>query len=131
MKTIAEIRRGNLDRLINEMGGLKLFCEKMDKSSSQVSQWKNGSKDSKTGKRRGMNDDTAALIEDACGKPRGWMDNIHDPATDVPDAWPFKRVTPFQFRSLSNDQQTLVELKAEDFLKDNERIKSTISANSA
>lgn len=77
MKTIDEIRRDNIELLIGECGSLKGLADILDKSESQVSQLLHGSKDSKTGKPRGMNNTTARLIEQKCGKERGWLDNDH------------------------------------------------------
>lgn len=83
MKTIDEIRRENLLILLGESGSLTALSRKIDKSPAQISQWKNASKDSKTGKPRGMHDDTARLLEDKCGKQKGWMDVSHDEALDL------------------------------------------------
>ena len=76
MKTINEKRRERLTELIKSYGSSKKFAEHIDKSPSQVSQWLKGSKDSKTGKQRGMSDDSARYIEEMCGKKRGWMDSF-------------------------------------------------------
>lgn len=79
MKTIDEIRRANLVILIKENGGTNTaFAKYINKDPGQVSQWKNGSKNSATGKQRGMNDETARYLEDACNKDRGWMDVDHE-----------------------------------------------------
>jgi hypothetical protein len=77
MKTIDEIRRDNIAILVEEHGGVKSLAVKLEKSEAQVSQWLNGSKDSKTGKQRGMNSDTSRSIEGKAGKERGWMDHDH------------------------------------------------------
>lgn len=77
MKTIDEIRRDNIELLISESGSLKGLADLLNKSESQVSQLLHGSKDSKTGKQRGMNNTTARAIEQRCGKERGWLDNDH------------------------------------------------------
>lgn len=77
MKTIDEIRRDNIQVLIDECGGNKALSDLLGKSEAQVSQLLNGSRDSKTGKPRGMNNTTARAIEEKCGKERGWLDNDH------------------------------------------------------
>lgn len=69
-----EVRRYRLGLLIEEFGGVGKLATALEKSSSQVSQWRNASPDSKTGKRRAMNDDTARYIEKRAGKARGWLD---------------------------------------------------------
>jgi phage repressor protein C with HTH and peptisase S24 domain len=78
MATNDEIRRANLSILISENGGSGKLADKLEKSNSQISQWKNASKHSSTGKERGMSDDSARFIEERCGKPRGWMDVPHE-----------------------------------------------------
>lgn len=74
MKTIEEIWRSNLELLIKRQGRLAAFAAKIGKSSGQVSQWKNSSPDSKTGKPRNMHRETARFIEAKMGLPPGWMD---------------------------------------------------------
>lgn len=74
MKTNDEIRLDRLKLLIDESGGVSKFAERIGKQYAQVSQWVNQSIDSKTGKRRSMNDNTVRNIEQLCNKPRGWMD---------------------------------------------------------
>lgn len=77
MKTINEIRRSNLEVLIEERGSLRAFAEYIEKSPAQVSQWRNASVDSKTGKPRVVGDATARYIEEKVGKQKGWMDSSH------------------------------------------------------
>jgi phage repressor protein C with HTH and peptisase S24 domain len=77
MATNDEIRRENLLLLIEESGTIGNLADKLERSSSQISQWKNASKHSATGKARGMNDESARYIEERCGKPRGWLDERH------------------------------------------------------
>ena len=77
MKTIEEIRRENLNILIGEFPSAASFSEKIGKSPSQVSQWKNSSIDSKSGKPRNIDSETAREIEKALEKEKGWMDHDH------------------------------------------------------
>lgn len=77
MKLIDDLRRENLSILRREFGGLKQLSEKLDREDSQVSQWILGSKNSGTGKPRGMRSDTARFIELKCGKTEGWLDQDH------------------------------------------------------
>ncbi|MBR0568384.1 LexA family transcriptional regulator [Azoarcus sp. L1K30] len=72
-----EVRRENLGILIDLAGGVGKFASLLGVSGSQVSQWKNASPDSKTGKPRSMQDATARRIETIFHKPRGWMDQQH------------------------------------------------------
>lgn len=77
MKTIDLIYRENLQLLIKETGGVRNLAERIGKSYAQVSQWKNASKDSKTGRPRSMSADACREIEVICNKPTGWMDTDH------------------------------------------------------
>lgn len=78
MKTIDQIRRENLALLVRDHKTQSQLADKLDKSSSQLSQWLNQSKNSGTGKPRKMSDEAAREIERKCNKPLGWMDQ--DPA---------------------------------------------------
>lgn len=84
MATIELIHRQNLRLLADEFGGVAVVAEKIGRSSSQYSQWMNGSENSGTKKPRGMRPSSARMIEQACGKPVGWMDQPHDPAEAAP-----------------------------------------------
>jgi hypothetical protein len=74
MATTDEIRRERLHLLKKEAGGVRELTEKLERSYSQVSQWLNGSKDSKSGKPRAIASKTARWIEAKLGKEEGWMD---------------------------------------------------------
>lgn len=78
MMTIDEIRRKNLELLIQKYGSLVAFANAIDRSDSQISQWVNASANSGTGKPRGMRSDSCRHIEAKAGKPKGWMDVSHD-----------------------------------------------------
>lgn len=77
MSTIELIHRHNLQLLAKEFGGVAAVAAKIGCSSSQYSQWMNGSENSGTGKPRGMRASSARRIEKATGKPEGWMDREH------------------------------------------------------
>ena len=77
MKTIDEIRRGNLARLVIQYGSINLLATKLERSYPQISQWINASKDSKTGQPRGIGNNSARRIEELTDKPRGWFDFEH------------------------------------------------------
>lgn len=74
MKTIDEIRRENLARLVEEAHGPTAFAVQIERSQSQVSQWLNASPDSKSGKPRTISSASCRYIEQKTGKPDGWMD---------------------------------------------------------
>jgi len=75
--TINDIRRINLIRLIDETGLKKgKFAEKVDTAPAYISQIISEKTD------RNMGDDLARKIEISLGKPRGWMDVLHDLESD-------------------------------------------------
>lgn len=86
MKLIDDLRRENLRALREEFGGLNRLSEMLEREDSQVSQWILGSKNSGTGKPRGMRGDTARFIETRCSKPQGWLDQDHGIAPALPAA---------------------------------------------
>lgn len=77
MRSIDDIRRHNITLLERSFGTLKSLADVLERSESQVSQWKNGAANSGTGKPRGMRSDSARYIEQKTGKPEGWMDADH------------------------------------------------------
>lgn len=77
MKTVSDIRRANLEALIQEYGTLEAVAAKGSTSSVYLSQIRNSAKDAKTGRPRQMGDKMARALERGCGKPPGWMDADH------------------------------------------------------
>lgn len=77
MKDIDEIRRENLRKLEIEAGGVKSVADRIGMSVSQFANLRDGAKDSKTGRPRGMRKDTARKIEESLAKPSGWLDIDH------------------------------------------------------
>lgn len=77
MMTIDEIRIKNLKQLISDNGSAAALGRKIGVSDSQITQWKNAYPEAKTKKPRGISDDMCRHIENACEKPRGWLDNIN------------------------------------------------------
>lgn len=77
MKTVSEIRHDNLLLLLEEWGSLAELNERLSlpRTDATLSQIKNRSRDSKTGKHRVMGDVLARRLEVAVGKEPGWMDN--------------------------------------------------------
>lgn len=78
MKTIEEIRIERFRMLKDEYKTVAALASVLGKSDSQVSQWLNSSPNSESGRPRSVSSDICRQIEEACDKPRGWMDN--DPA---------------------------------------------------
>ncbi len=60
--------------LEKECGSQAALADKIGKAAAQVSQWKNASPSSSTGRKRAMSSDAAREIEVKTNKPRGWMD---------------------------------------------------------
>lgn len=83
---IDEIRRANI-RALESKHGPKL-SKAAGMSPSQFYNLRDGAKDSKTGKPRGMRKETAWKIEDAAGVPRGWLDQDHGAEPGAPAATP-------------------------------------------
>jgi SOS-response transcriptional repressor LexA len=84
MKDIDEIRRENLRLLERECGGPTAAAERVGMSPAQFANLRDGARDSRTGKPRGMRKETARRIEESCGKPAGWLDAEHD--SRIPNA---------------------------------------------
>lgn len=78
LTTIEEIYRARLKLLIKRFGKQSDLARAIGKSPSQISQWVNASPDSKTGKPRCMERQTAREIERSLNLPDGWMDQPVD-----------------------------------------------------
>ncbi|MHB0820104.1 hypothetical protein ACYCFK_17740 [Stutzerimonas stutzeri] len=85
MKDIDEIRRTNMRLLEQDFGGLAAVSKRIGMSPAQFGNLRDGVKDSKTGVRRGMRKATARRIEEATGKPSGWLDTDHSASPPQPD----------------------------------------------
>jgi len=114
--TIDEIRRANLITLVDKYGTVKQFSEKIEKSEAQVSQWRNASLDSRTGRPRGISDDICRHIEDKCELQRGWMDNVHT-ERKAPDVSPDKLLSLVAIYGQLNefDRQLLLDFAQSTF----------------
>jgi phage repressor protein C with HTH and peptisase S24 domain len=77
MKTIDEIRRENLLLAIARYGSITALAEAAKVSPPYLSQIKNKTPESKTGKPKGMGNDVARRIEKALEEPEGWIDVEH------------------------------------------------------
>lgn len=78
---IDDIRRANIRILERSAGAPKIAAEKVGMTYSQYVNYRDGAKETKTGKIRGMRKETAQRFEDAFGMPRGWMDQPHGETT--------------------------------------------------
>lgn len=77
MKDIDEIRRDNLRLVEAQFGGPTGAANALGMSVAQFSNLRDGAKDSKTGKPRGMRKETARRIENGAGREPGWLDVEH------------------------------------------------------
>jgi len=66
------IRYQNTRYLVDQIGGVSNFAEKIGKSQSQASQFAG------TNPIKGIGNKVAREIEDAFGKPHGWLDILHN-----------------------------------------------------
>lgn len=86
MLDIDEIRRANIKTIETEVGSAATLAKLADMSVSQYVNLRDGAKDSKTGKPRGMRKGTARKFEIAGKKTPGWLDQDHSqsPAKNTP-----------------------------------------------
>lgn len=79
MKTIAEIRRENLQELIDQVGSIADLNERMgwDRTDPRLTRIRNANVRGDRGKPFQMGDALAREIERRNGLEEGWMDNIH------------------------------------------------------
>jgi hypothetical protein len=78
---IDDLRRLNIRSLEQEAGSPSAIADKVGMSYAQYINTRDGAKEAKTGKRRGMRKETAWRFEDAFSRPRGWLDIDHDAHT--------------------------------------------------
>lgn len=77
MKDIDQIRRDNLVLLESEFASATALADAVGMQVAQYLNLRDGAKDSKTGKPRGMRKDTAARFEKAGNKYPGWLNIDH------------------------------------------------------
>jgi hypothetical protein len=77
MQTVNEIRRQNLELLVQQHSTLEEVARLGSTSAVYLSQLRNGAIDQKTGKPRQMGSAMARRLETSCGKAPGWMDTPH------------------------------------------------------
>lgn len=66
-----------MELLAKESGTIAALSAKSDIQAAYLSQIINKAPSGKNGAPRGMGDKTARKLEERCGKPPGWMDNLH------------------------------------------------------
>jgi hypothetical protein len=77
VRTIDSIRLDNLNALVREAGSLIAVADAAGTSSVYLSQIRSRAINQKTGKPREMGNKMARRLEEATGKPVGWMDEDH------------------------------------------------------
>jgi hypothetical protein len=77
MKTVAEIRRQNLEDLIKELGSAAALAERIGTAPQYISQILHATPDTKTGRGRTLGTVLARRIEKQLSKEDGWMDQAH------------------------------------------------------
>jgi hypothetical protein len=106
--------------LISDMGSITALNKatgKQDRDST-YSQILNGSLSSATGRPKEMGPAMARKIEQALGKPQGWMDT--DPDRQVAD-WPFASVTPERFAAVPDHLKGRIEERILSMIEEWER----------
>lgn len=80
MKTVEDIRRENLGRLVEQSGGITALNTRLGRSArdSTFNQILNKSPNSRGGKPKSMGPRMARAVEDSLSLPSGWMDTQHD-----------------------------------------------------
>lgn len=122
---IDEIRRENIKALEKAMG--TSLVKKLGMSPAQFYNLRDGAKDSKTGKQRGMRKETAWRIEDAAGKPRGWLSVDHSNELSNTEAVP-SALNPKQqallgyFNGLTESQQEEVMRELQEKKQQNDNL---------
>lgn len=112
MRTIEDIRHSNFIALIEQHGGIKPLADVLERTHSQLSQWKTRAINSGTGKPRNISGQTCRYIEKRLGLPELWMDvdRAQDSRQDayVPTIVALREeapsYAPWPFRSISRDR---------------------------
>lgn len=100
---VAQIRRANLQRLIDEAGSLQQLADQAGTSYDNLWQIVSGTL-LPSGKPRGVGNVLARRLEEGCGKPVGWMDWDNSAKTASVTA----RFIAEQFDSLPPEKRRLV-----------------------
>lgn len=83
MKTNDEIRHQNLELAVMRAGTASKLAEMVGTAPAYISQIKNRTQDSRSGKPKTMGDEFARRVEVALGLAVGWMDTQHIPDDDA------------------------------------------------
>lgn len=105
---IDDVRRANLRILERKAGSITKLADLAQMSYTQCLNYRNGVKDSRTGKLRGMRKETAWRFEDAFELPRGWLDVDH--SDSKPDQALLREPVPAPYLPPSPLEQELLRL---------------------
>ncbi|MEN8381185.1 LexA family protein [Acinetobacter radioresistens] len=83
------IRYKNTRLLVEQIGGVTNFAEKINKGQSQTSQFAG------TNPIKGIGNKVAREIEEAFDKPHGWLDQVHDGVGVIPNTFDNNITAPF------------------------------------
>lgn len=77
MNPIELIRHANFLQLLEEIGGTKRLADLYECEENYLSQIKNRSIDSESGRPKSIGSRVARKLERLCQKPKGWLDTNH------------------------------------------------------
>ncbi len=101
---ITQIRHANLLKAIANAGGQSALAELAGLSPVYLSQVKNKTVDTRSGKEKQIGSDACRAIERALKVPVGWMDTDHEKIELSPQAMQIARL----YDSLSTDEQARI-----------------------
>lgn len=127
-----EIRHANLLLLIERVGGMRQLADRLGHSStSTLSQMKNRSPDSKTGKPKGVGVALARKLEKAMSLDAGWMDIPHESVDSFSSVcspgltaqpsqpqWPFADISPARWYAVDERTRTKIEGVVEERIRE-------------
>jgi hypothetical protein len=116
MKSAAEIRLENLEKLVQLAGSADALAKAASMSPEYISQIRNRAIDNKTGRTRNLGNQAARRLEKGMNQPIGWMDTAHGAAASGASAmakpWPFRQIDESKVRSLNPQQLSAFEMAA-------------------
>lgn len=112
---IDEVRRQNILILEKEAGSPKAMHEAVGMTYVQYVNLRDGAKDARSGKRRGMRKETAWKFDDAGKRPRGWLDQEHG-ETDPGPLNDLEKGLILMYRKLPERLQDSLQQIANNFL---------------
>lgn len=112
MKSAAEIRLENLEKLVKLAGSADALAKASGVSPEYISQIRNRAIDNKTGRVRNLGNQATRRLEAGMIKPIGWMDTIHgnaDAGSEPTNAWPFDKIDERKVRDMSDQDKSSLQ----------------------